>query len=387
MRRALALPFAFAVTSLLACLAERSARAADAELPAGDEPARFVPTAVVDAYYGFHFTPPKDDVGSASFATTGNRHGEFAINLAAVGARLEHAHLMGAVALQAGTSVDVLYPASATTNGLGSEVYKHVQVAWAGYRQGSFTVAMGLFPSVFGVEGFQTTSNWNYLQSFSRDATPYYQEGAKLGWRFAPGWKVTLVASNGWQTHGHFKKSPSWSGRVDWAISDAIRLHYAAHVGYESRQYKDELRLYDELAAHFDLGKRLSVALQVWGAKQGKSDAYGAVAWAKWAFVDRLYVALRGEYFKDGDGALFEGRSAPFLPIVADGTKAGATFEAGTLTVGWQPHESFLVKAEGVYRHADRAAFYGDAVPVGGTDATAYETKSISALLSAAFTY
>jgi hypothetical protein len=390
MRHALALPFAFAfaVTSLLACFAEGRARAADAELPAGDEPARFVPTATVDAYFGYSFTPPKEGVDSISFATTGNRHDEFAINLASVGARLEHAHLLGAVALQAGTSVDMLYPQSGTSNALGYEVYKHVQLAWAGYREGNFTFALGLFSSLFGIEAFPTTSNWNYTKAFVSDMTPYYQEGAKLSWRFLPGWKATVAASNGWQTHGHIKKTPSWSGRLDWSITDAIKIYGAGHVGHESLANKSDLRVYSELGGQADFGKRVSVALQIWSAMQGKSEAFGGAVWAKWSFVDRLYVAIRGEHFEDKDGVLFEGLSAPFFPAVPSGTKTGATFEAATLTLGWVPHESFVVKLEGTYRHADREAFYGDATPVGSSSyAVANDKQSITSILSAAFVY
>lgn len=369
------------------------ARAADADLPSGDEPPRFVPTAVVDSYFAYHFTPPKDGQDVASFTSAAARHREFVVNLASFGARLEHAHLIGAIALQAGSSVDLLYPATepGSQNGIGAEVYKHVQVAYAGYRTGDFTLTMGLFPSVFGVEKFQTTSNWNYMKSFIGDLAPYYQEGAKVAWRFAPGFKVTGVVANGWQTHGHVpNKSPSYSGRIDWSITDDIRLYDSVHVGKESQLglWNDKVRVYDELAVQADFGKRLSAALMLWGAKQGDSTAYGGVAWAKWAFMDRLYAAVRGEYFKDGDGFLFEGLAAPFLPTVSAETPHGATFAAGTLTLGWAPHESFIVKAEGVYRHADRSAFYGDATPVApANNLEANDTQSITASLSAAFVY
>ncbi len=388
MRRAAALSFACLAGSM--ALASR-AHAADSDLPSGDEPPRFVPTAVVDSYFAYHFSPPKEDLSVASFTTAAARQREFTVNLAAIGARLEHAHLIGALALQAGSSVDLLYPPTAqgSANGIGSEVYKHVQVAYAGYRTGDFTVTMGLFPSVFGVESFQTTSNWNYLKSFAADLTPYYQEGAKVTWRLLPALKLTGVVTNGWQIHGHVpNKSPSYSARLDWSISDELHVHDTVHVGKESQIDNDKVRVYDELAVQGDFGKRVSAALQLWGAKQGASTAYGGVAWAKWSFVDRLYVSLRGEYFKDADGFLFEGLSAPFLPSVVEGTKPGATFEAGTLTLGWMPHESFVVKAEGVYRHADRAAFYGDATPAApANDTQANDTHSVTALLSAAFVY
>lgn len=395
MRRAAALSFVCLAGSM--ALAPR-ARAADAELPSGDEPPRFVPTAVVDSYFAYHLTEPNDAVQAASFTSAATRQREFAVNLASFGARLEHAHLIGAIALQAGSSVDMLYPATTpgSANGLGSEVYKHVQVAYAGYRTGDFTFTMGLFPSLFGVESFQTTSNWNYMKSFIGDLRPYYQEGAKIAWRFAPGFKVTGVVSNGWQTHGHVaNKSPSFSGRIDWSINDEIQLFDAVHVGKETQnsRWNDgvgnaDTRIYDELSVQASFGKRVSAAVTLWGAKQGASKAYGAVAFAKWSFMDRLYAAVRGEYFKDGDGFLFEGLNAPFLPSVVAGTPRGAAFEAGTLTLGWVPHESFIVKAEGVYRRADRAAFYGDAKPVSpATPFDANDTHSITASLSAAFVY
>jgi hypothetical protein len=210
------------------------------------------------------------------------------------------------------------------------------------------------------------------------------------------------VVSNGWQTHGHVKKTPSYAYRLDWAPSDGLRLYFSGHVGKESAigEWNGDVRFYDELAAQMDFGKRVSAAVQLWGAKQGSSTAYGGVAWAKWAFMERLYVAVRGEYFHDGDGFLFEGLNAPLLPAVARASFGGSagvsTFEAGTLTLGWTPHESFIVKLEGSYRHANDAAFYGDAAPVLSSTASAStlltgpfatEKNSISTVLSAAFVY
>src|SRR5512140_579717 len=85
-------------------LATPSAFGAEDELPSGNELPRIVPIAVADTYFAYHDSPPPDR--EATMMTTASRHGEFALNLAALGFRLEHAKILGTVVLQAGSSVD-----------------------------------------------------------------------------------------------------------------------------------------------------------------------------------------------------------------------------------------------------------------------------------------
>ncbi len=395
MRRGLVHSFAF-VAAFAATTSAPRARAADADVPSGDEPPRLVPTALVDTYFALHSPSPQTGVDVTSFETSGARQDEFTVNLVSIGAHLEHSHLIGALALQAGSAVDLLYPPTTpgSQNGIGSEVYKHIQVAYAGYRVGDFAFTMGLFPSVMGFEGWQTTSNWNYTKALVTELTPYFHEGGKIDWSFAPGFTATLVVNNGWQTHGHTTSWPSLAGHLDWQPNDDVHVWSAGFLGRMGLlSANDALRGYDEFGAELGVGRGVRVAAQAWGAKQDSSKAYGGAAWAKWAFHARGFVALRGEYFHDDDGILFEGLVAPMVPLVdrpAFGGSGGMqSFEAGTLTVGWTPHKNLVVKAEGVYRHANAPAFYGQAQPIGVTAVGDYATEqhSITSLLSAAFVY
>src|SRR5438094_5154265 len=88
-------------------LSASSARAADDELPTGNDPPRLVPLASADVYYAYHDTPPAS--GDATLMSSPVRHNQFEVGLVSIGARLEHAKLIGTAIVQAGTAPDALY--------------------------------------------------------------------------------------------------------------------------------------------------------------------------------------------------------------------------------------------------------------------------------------
>lgn len=402
--------FLFAVL-LLAPAA--SASAAEDELPVGNEAPRFVPVAVADAYYAYHDTSPGQG-GAATLMSTGNRHGDFSVNLAAVGGRLEHAKLTGAVVLQVGTAVDALY---AGTRG-NPEIWKHVQLANAGIRSGDFHLEAGVLPSLVGRESFISTENWNYTRSMIADATPYYMSGARLTWRVTPTLTANATVFNGWDTFGDKNSGKSGQLRFAWTPSDKLSLESSTLGGQEQVRVageKTSVRVFEDVVAAYRAHERVHLALELWGGTERNyrvedplaGDAtqasfvknpifYGGALWAKWRFGETVYLAGRAEALVDQGGVLTgNGARRAWEPVNGE-PFIGQRLAAGTVTFGWQPHKSFLARVEGSHRTSDHPYFSGGRVEyvetptidgVSRTFQTVARKSSTTFVVSAAFAF
>jgi hypothetical protein len=386
---AVAVVFAFATAAFAP---EASAQTAD-DLPAGNEAPRLVPIAIVDTYWAYHDTPPASR--QATLLTTAVRHNEFQINLAALGVRLEHAKLLGTLVLQAGTSVDALYPPAAGSAQNNPEVWKHIQVASVGYRiHSDVTIEAGVMPSHLGNEGFVSTGNWNYTRAMIAEATPYFVSGVKATWRVAPTFTLTGLFYNGWNVYYDVRGSKSGGLKIEWKPTDKFSIASGGHVG-PGAEGSTSVRVYDDVTAKLNLHARLDVALQL-SAGMDKTkgfDAmkvYGAAAWLRWFLGETTYVAVRGEYLSDETG-IFTGQGArpstPFGAPVLPGPSGQKTMLAGTLTLGWLPHPSFLARVEVLQRSADVEYFAGGGPQAGSDKLDGAQKRSTTVAASLAFSY
>jgi hypothetical protein len=399
------------VTSLFAVLLlapAARAHAAEDDLPVGNEAPRFVPIAVADTYYAYHDTSPGLN-GAATLMTTANTHDDFAVNLAALGGRLEHAKLTGTLVLQAGTSVDALY-VGARGN---PEVWKHIQLANVGWKVGDFHVEAGVFPSLVGRESFVSTNNWNYTRPMVADSTPYYLAGARVTWRAAPTLTLNATVFNGWETYGDRNSAKSGQLRVAWAPSDKLSIEATTLAGQEQVHIEGEktsYRLFEEVVFAAQLHERVHIALEAWAGTERnyriedplKGDAaqasflsnpwfYAGALWAKWDFGDTVYLAARAEALSDDAGLLTGiGARDPKEPFI------GQKLAEGTLTFGWRPHKNILARVEGVHRLASNPYFAGShneyvetpaTSPVPITYSTNARKSSTTFVASAAFAF
>lgn len=327
-------------------------RAADDELPTGSDPPRIVPLVSADAYWAYHDTPPA--ARDATLMTSPSKHNQFQIGLVSLGARLEHAKLIGAAIVQAGTSVGASY---AGTYPPGSTL-PYVQEANVGWRfSQDISVVAGLFKSHFGNESFGTFGNWNYAHAMLSDARPYYLAGVQAKWNVLPTLAVSALVYNGWQAMRDVNDYKSAGFRVDWSPTDWLQIFDAASFGPETIDSK-LVRYFDDLVVRVQPHARVGVAAEGYGGLDhgGSSTTnptfWGAALWLRWFFAETTFVAIRGERLVDGYGQL-AGCGADSTCTYGQGPKLWG----GTITFGWQPHPMFLFRVEGVHRRADRPFF------------------------------
>jgi hypothetical protein len=381
------------------------------DLPVGSELPRVVPIAVADSYYAFH--DPRPATRSATLMSTADRHNEFAVNLLAIGARLEHAKLTGTVVLHAGTSVDALYASTPSSIRSSQEVWKHIQLANVGWRTGDFHLQAGVMPSLHERESFVSTDNWNYTRAMIADSTPYYVLGARVTWRLTPTFAATATAFNGYDTFGDRNRGKTGQLRFIWQPTDNLTIANSTLGGPEQEPIEGKrapIRFIDDLLIEYKLHARVHLALEGWLGTERNANVedprkgtvteayvmkhptfYGATAWAKWQFAETTYLAVRGETAHDPAGVVIgRGARTGGEPI------PGQRLYAGTFTFGWQPHPRMIARVEATHRASTERFFRGGddtsyiiTLPLGGDSTFSSDARKSSTtfVVSAAFAY
>ena len=364
-----------------------SAPPAGDDLPSGNETPRFVPIAVVDTYYAYHDTPPPGR--EATLSTTAIRHNEFNLNLVSLGGTLQHAKLLGTIILQAGTSVDALYPSNpALGRSSNTETWKHIQVATVGYRiTQNLDFEAGVFPSHIGHETFVSTANWNYTRSMLADSTPYFLAGAKGTWRASPKLTLTALVYNGWQTYYDVNRYKKGALMLQWRPTETLSLSDSISIGPEVLDHQ-QVRYFNDFIVTWAPHPRLAFAGEFAAGldhRPNKADGqtdpkyWAADICARWNIGDTTYFALRGERIVDDSGIL------TFTGARVDAQAgSGQRLMGGTFTIGFLPHPKLLARVEASHRVADRDFFAGGSGN-GGVPGVRSDTTTFVA--SMAFSY
>ncbi len=304
---------------------------------------------IIDTYWAFHTNRPAGGAGYfAGAGSTGGRSNAFAVNLAAIDASATTGPVVTRLALQVGTSADIVHVAEPGGVGLGPELWRHLQRASVAYTipvGRGLTLEAGVMPSHNGYETYVSKDNWNYSRSWAADLSPYYECGVSLRYPMTEAWSVQLHVVNGWQTIGDLNEMKSFGLQVAYGgslASAALNLHAGPELPGDNRHW----RFFADVWAQVDPLPWLSLATVVdaayedrpsdpaWWLAGGLFVRFNATAWFK--------VALRGGIFHDPDGAI-------------SGT--AQTLGEASLTLDFLPIDGLLFRLEGRFDQSTAALF------------------------------
>lgn len=319
--------------------------------------------AYIETYYQLNFRWPSNRI--TNLRGFDNRDLTFTIENAALDVRGERGPLAARVILQIGATPSTYYlaepvwPGSAGANASGPELWKYLQTATVGYTtDGKILIEAGLFPSPIGPEVFAIKDNWNWSRSNLFFGLPFYHTGARVSVPLGGGWVGTLHAYNGWNSVVDNNKYPSVAASAFYT-GERIQGQVLYFGGIERPTGSPEGNAWRNLLdAYATL--RVTDALSVLGQVDGgfERNNFGTSGWlagalyAKYAVTPALYVAARGDYFREW--------------VASEGaTTAGALFwpsdwiASGTATLAWQAVDGLSVRLE--YRHdsAQDDSFFG----------------------------
>lgn len=346
-------------------LAESAPLAAEAE-PAAPATPPVTFGGYAEAFYQWNFNQPAN--GITNFRGFDNRHNSFTISNAALDVSWDVRDIVGKITIQIGHTPSTYYlaePALAGAggaNGSSAELWKYLQQAYVGYRFGigrGLLLQAGLFLSPIGPEGMAVRDDWNWSRSNLFFGLPFYHTGARLTYPITPQWSVTLAGYNGWNSIVDNNDEKSISAQITYTRPDKLALSILYFGGVERARGAPEGRpwrhLFD-LHATWQPHERLALIGHV-NAGTEKTN-FGTAAWvasalyARFRIFSKMYVALRGDAFRENAPQSASGMAAPiFWPV--------SWVASGTATLDVRPHERTSFRLE--YRH-DQAAgdmFFG----------------------------
>lgn len=297
----------------------------------------------VEGYYTYDFNKPIANT-RPNFLYNYNRHNEFNQNLGFVKASYNAQRVRANVALAVGTYMNANYAAEPGT-------LKNIYEANAGYKisaKKNLWFDIGIMPSHIGFETAIGKDNWTLTRSMVAENSPYFESGAKLTY-ISPNEKFTLsaLALNGWQritrVEGH--SLVSFGTQIYYKPSKKVTLNYSTFFGSDKPDSARLFRTYHNvygifqitpvvgLIAGFDMGTEEKTATG------GSSSVwYTPVGILRIKPNDNWSIALRGEYFSDGNGV-----------IVSLATPNGFKTLGGSLNLDYLPVNNVVFRVEGRY--------------------------------------
>lgn len=309
----------------------------------------------LEAYYQLNTRIPSNQI--TNLRGFDNRDRTFTLTTAALEGKGEKGPVTAHLILQIGAMPSSYYlaePVRAGTpsvNATGPELWKYLQTATLAYKGPSeLTIEAGIFPSPIGPEVFAIKDNWNWSRSDLFFGLPFYHTGVRGSYPLGGGWVGTFAAYNGWNSVVDNNGSPSVAASALYTSKCTT-----AQVLYFGGIQRDGAwrNLFDAYVTY----TRGDVAVTAHGDAGFEPNDFGTSSWvagALYAKVDlapKLYVAARGDYFREH---VPDGAEPIFWPV--------PWIASGTATLAYQPGANLSVRLE--YRHdqAGGEAFFGGRV-------------------------
>jgi putative OmpL-like beta-barrel porin-2 len=312
----------------------------------------------VDFYYEYNFNRPPayktDPFGARIRNDIENKlrnfdfkHNELALNLAEVVLQRAPAPVGFKLKFAYGKATDWIHLSEPG----GSEVYQHILEAYLTaplrFWGKKDTLDVGKFVTPNGAEVIETKDNWNYTRSFLFAwAIPYYHTGLRYTHPFSDRSGLALFLTNGWNDTEDNNNSLSYGASYNHKFGSGVMFKQNWTGGPELRDDSKHWRHLFDTVVTYTPSAKMAYKLNIDYAREarpGGDVSWGGVAgYARRAIGRRQAVALRAEWFEDGDGAT---------------TGTPQSLKEVTLTYEWKHGGGLLTRVEGRYDWSNRAVF------------------------------
>lgn len=317
-----------------------------------------------EPYYAYDFGNPAE-ANRPGFVYSHHRHNEFNVNLALLRASVNSQRVRGNLVLMAGTYANANLAAEPGTLKNVFEANAGVKLA----RKAEIWLEGGIFPSHIGFESAIGKDCWTLTRSMLADNSPYYEAGAKLSYTTPDGqWLFSALALNGWQRIQRVPGNSALSGgwQIQYKPSARVTLNSSSFFGTDKPDSTRLWRVFHNFYGIFQLNEQfgLTLGFDTGWEENRRADGdpnfwYSPVVIGRYAFNDRLALALRAEYYGDKNGV-----------IIATGTANGFQTFGVSANLDVQVHKNALWRIEGkvfnsqddIFLNADGAATGTNAV-------------------------
>lgn len=265
--------------------------------------------AYAEVYFSYDLARPENNQ-RPPFLYNHTRTNEVAANLALVRASYTRSNVRAAVGLMAGTYAQ--YNLAAEPGAL-----QHLYEATVGVRLSrtrDLWVDAGVFPSHIGSEGVIGADCPTLTRSLVAENSPYYEAGARLGYRPTAKWYMAAFLLNGWQ---QIQRPVGWSRmaagtQLQFQGAGGTTINWSTYAGAWGPDSLGATRLYSDLYATVKGDGSLSNI----GFDLGLQQARPGAAWDGWLsawgvhrqrFAKRWWAVGRMEYFLDDEAVVVAG--------------------------------------------------------------------------------
>jgi hypothetical protein len=338
----------------------------------------------VEAFYQWNFARPGN--GITNYRGFDNRHNAITLSNAALGASWQKGPVSGEITLQIGHTPNAYYasePASPGASGAGeasgATTWKYLQQAYLAYRAPwgrGLLVQAGLFLSPVGPEAMAVKDNWTWSRSNLFFGLPFYHTGVRATYELDDAWSVTAGLYNGWNSVVDNNRDKSLSLEFDYKMGERAQAQFLYFGGVERPEGAPEgqpFRHAFDAFARIGLGERFDALVHgttgIEAGELGTSRWFGFALSGRYRAADWLYLALRGDYFRDKPGSTPAERASPiFWP--------GDWVSSATATLDFRPADGLSVRLE--YRHdqADVAMYFRPRLGVDASGAAVPNARS-----------
>jgi len=327
-----------------------------------------------DVFYALNTNRPLD---GASFipgtGTTARRADEVNVNAAALDVALDP-HPVGLhLTLAFGSGPDVVHSAEPAGSATSHEIWRSVyqaSVSWMAPIGSGLLLEAGIYPSHIGYESFFSKDNWNYTRGWMGEFSPYYQTGLKASYAFDAHWSAQVHFLNGWQTVGDNNRAKAVGTQIAWR-GDRASFSLNTFAGPELPRDDSHWRLFGDVTAQIKATNRLTfggTADVGWQDRpQGAALWHAAGLYARIVLTELAAIALRAEYYDDGDG-FFSG--------------AAQVLRDGTATLELRPAKQLIVKLEGRHDIAGAPVFTSQRDASGNATFSTTQTLAIASAVA-----
>lgn len=284
--------------------------------------------------------------GDSTFHEFDTAHDTFQLDQAALTVAYQPTEGFGAlVNVVAGEDARVINQAE---NGGDSEF--NVTQAFVQYAKGPLTVSGGRFLTLAGAESENPTLNTNFSRSLVYFAEPITHTGLRATYAATDTLSVIVGINDGWNTTSTSYGSKTGEFALLYTPNKVASITAQAYVGKDPGY--NATRALVDIVATYNATASLSFVLNYdWGAQEQQPvlgtdlpnlDWNALAGYVNYAFNSQWRVSLRGEFLDDQGGFV---------------TNTPQKIEAGTVTVGYSPVQSFELRLEGRYDTSNKATF------------------------------
>ena len=377
------------LVTIAALFVPASAVAQPASEPAGPPPPpaaaptsgpKIVPLGYVETHFSWNFNRPAN--GITNYRGFDNRHATFTLDNVALGANAEAGPVAARLILQVGATPSTYYAGepslagSSGANATSGELWKFVQEAnFSLHATSALTVQGGLFPSPIGYEVLAVKDNWNWSRSNLFFALPYYHAGVRVTYELTAEIAWTAGVYNGWNDIVDGNEGKTVMTHLTYKVPDKVLVQALYCGGPERPTGAPEgpwFRHHFDLFGQIDVTSFLAFVAQLdYGFEPdriGTARWWGGALYVRAKPVDRLYVALRGDFFHE-DLATDSAGDRSSTPLFFNGVE---WVSSPTATLDFRPHERISLRLEGRHDMAASPLYFGHDVKGTGAPADPY---------------